>query len=124
MYSEKVIERFKSPKFSGEMKDADAVGEEGNMKCGDMMRIYLKIKDGLIADIRFQTYGCVAAIVSSDMLCELAKGKTLKQAESITSKDILASIGEMPSIKHHCSILGAKALHNAIENYKKQSKHS
>lgn len=118
MYSKKVIERFKNPTFSGEMKDADAAGEEGNMKCGDVMKIYLKVKNGKIDDIKFQTYGCVAAIVASDMLCELAKGKTLEDAEKINAKDILTKTGEIPQIKHHCSVLGALALKNAIKNYK------
>lgn len=118
MYTEKVIQRFKNPKFSGEMEDPDAVGEEGNMKCGDVMKIYLKIKDNVITDIKFQTYGCVAAIVSSDILCELAKGKTLEEAEMIKSKDILDHTGELPHIKHHCSVLGSEALHKAIKNYR------
>ena len=120
MYSKSVIERFKNPKFSGEIKDADAVGEEGNVKCGDVMKIYLKVKDDKIEDIKFQTYGCVAAIVCSDILCEIAKGKTIEEATKIKSKDILSKIGKLPSIKFHCSVLGEEALHNAIENYKKK----
>ena len=121
MYSEEIIERFKNPKFAGEIKDADAVGEEGNMKCGDIMKIFLKVEDGRIADIKFKTYGCVAAIASSDALCEVVKGKTIEEAEKIRSADILKVLGDVPPIKKHCSVLGEEALHNAIENYKKKN---
>ena len=118
MYSEKTINRFKNPKFAGEMKDADAVGEVGNMKCGDIMRIYIKVKDNIITDISFLTYGCVAAIAASDMMCELVKGKTLDEALKIKDKDISDNLKDVPAIKFHCSILGTQALKKAIENYK------
>ncbi len=121
MYSKATLKRFQNPKFVGEMKDADAVGQEGNVKCGDIMKIYLKVdKNEKIKDIKFQTYGCVAAIAASDAMCELAKGKTLKQAEKISSKDIIKLLGDIPIIKVHCSILGTKALKNAIKNYKEK----
>jgi len=119
MYSKKTLEHFKNPKFAGTLKKPDAVGEVGNLKCGDIMRIYLKIKNNKIKDIRFQTYGCVAAIAASDAMCQLAKGKTLSQALKISYKDILKELGNLPLIKYHCSILGTQALKKAIENYEK-----
>lgn len=120
MYTKEVLKRFKNPKFMGEIKDADAVGEMGNLACGDVMRIYIKIKNNIIKDIKFSTYGCPAAISASDALCELAKGKTLAEAEKITSKDIVNVLGELPPIKLHCSVLGMQTLKKAIENYKKR----
>ncbi len=122
-YNKEVMEHFTKPKHIGEMKNPDAIGELGNMKCGDVMKIYLKIKDDKIKDIKFQTFGCVAAIASSDVLCELAKGKTIKQAEKITNKNIINKLKGLPSIKLHCSVLGAGALKKAIENYKNKNKH-
>jgi nitrogen fixation NifU-like protein len=120
MYSEKIIERFRNPKFAGEIENPDAVGEEGNMKCGDIMKIFLKVKDNTIIDIKFKTYGCMAAIASSDAMCELAKGKTIEQAEKITYKDILEKMGgDVPQVKVHCSVLGTEALENALNDYKK-----
>lgn len=120
MYSEKVLKHFQDPKNAGEIEDASSVGEAGNMKCGDVMRIYLKVEDNIIKDIKFKTYGCIAAIASSDALCELVKGKTLEQAENLSSKDILEELGKMPAVKTHCSVLGIQALKKAIENYKKK----
>jgi nitrogen fixation NifU-like protein len=122
MYSKETIKRFQKPKFVGEMKDADAVGQEGNVKCGDIMKIFLKVDDKSekIKDIKFQTYGCVAAIAASDAMCELAKGKTIKEALKITAKDIVKKLGPLPAIKFHCSILGTEALHNAIKNYEER----
>ena len=121
-YDKRVLKRFLNPKFAGEIKNPDAVGQVGNSQCGDIMKIFLKInknKSGkeIIKDIKFKTMGCVAAISSSDAVCELAKGKTLEQAKSITKKDILKKVGKLPQIKHHCSILGEEALHEAIKNY-------
>ncbi|PIT84795.1 iron-sulfur cluster assembly scaffold protein [Candidatus Micrarchaeota archaeon CG10_big_fil_rev_8_21_14_0_10_45_29] len=121
MYNKKVISRFKKPKFAGEIKNADAVGEVGNLKCGDIMRVYIKVKEGKISQIKFKTYGCVAAIASSDILCELAKGKTLEEAQKITGRDVLKEVGEVPALKVHCSILAQNALKKAIEEYKKKS---
>jgi len=118
MYSKETIERFKNPKNVGEIKNPDAVGEVGNMKCGDVMKIYLKVKNGRIQDIKFQTYGCMAAIAASDVLCELAKDKTLKEASRITFEEITKELGNLPPIKVHCSVLGTKALKKAIENLK------
>lgn len=122
MYSKKILERFQKPKFAGEIENPDAVGEVGNIKCGDIMRVYLKIKDNKIEDIKFKTYGCVAAIASSDVLCEIAKGKKLDEALKITSRDVVKKLGEVPAIKLHCSILAQDALKKAIEDYKKKNK--
>lgn len=125
MYSKKILERFQKPKFSGEIENADAVGEVGNSACGDIMRVYIKVgknKQGeeIIKDISFLTFGCVAAIASSDVLCELAKGKTLEQAQKISSHDVVQKLGEVPMIKVHCSVLAQNALKKAIEEYRKR----
>lgn len=121
-YDKKVLKRFLNPRFAGEIKNADAIGQVGNAACGDIMRIFLKVaedKSGKtkIKDIKFKTMGCVAAIASSDAVCELAKGKTLDEAKKITKSDILNKVGKLPQIKHHCSILGEEALNKAIDNY-------
>ena len=121
-YSKKTLKRFKSPKFAGEIKNPDAVGQEGNPICGDVMKIFLKVKNDIIKDIKFQTFGCIAAIASSDMMCELAKGKKLDDGLKIKAEDIVKGLGKMPPIKYHCSILGTKALRKAIENYKRSKK--
>jgi nitrogen fixation NifU-like protein len=120
MYSKKIINRFQNPKFAGEIKKADAVGEVGNVKCGDKMRVYLKIKDNKIKNISFLTYGCPAAIASTDYLCEIVKGKTLDEALKVTSKDVVKKMGKVPAIKLHCSVLAQDALKKAIEKYRKK----
>ena len=122
MYTKKILNRFQNPKFAGEIKKADAIGEIGNVKCGDIMRVYLKIKDNKIIDIKFKTYGCVAAIASTDYLCEIVKGMTLDKALKITSKDVVKKMGKVPSIKLHCSVLAQNALKKAIEEYKKKKR--
>lgn len=121
-YSEKVLEHFKNPKNHGKPKEYDAVGKVGNPTCGDIMYIYIKVKDNKITDIGFETLGCAAAIASSSMTTELAKGKTLEQAEKITRKDVSGALGELPPIKEHCSNLAAQGLHKAIEEYRKKAK--
>lgn len=120
MYSKKIIDHFQNPKYAGEMKDADVVGEAGNMKCGDVLKFFLKIEKNVIVDIRFQTYGCIAAIAATDILCGIVKGKTLDEAMKIESKDLIKESGEMPPIKHHCSVLGILALRKAIEEYRER----
>jgi nitrogen fixation NifU-like protein len=120
MYTKKLLARFQKPKFAGEIADADGIGEVGNLTCGDIMRVYIKVKNKKIQDIKFKTYGCVAAIASSDFLCEIAKGKTLEKAEKITSRDIVSKMGDVPMIKLHCSVLAQNALKKAIENYRKK----
>jgi len=126
-YTKAVLKRFKNPKFAGEIKNPSAIGQVGNAACGDIMRVFLKIaknKEGkeFIKDIKFKTMGCVAAIASSDAVCEVAKGKTLEQAKKITKGDILSTVGSLPQVKHHCSILGEEALLAAINNYEKGKK--
>lgn len=120
MYNEKVVDHFSNPRNVGELADADAVGETGSFKCGDTMKLFLKVKDGRIEDVRFQTYGCGAAIASSSMLTEMVKGKTLEEAMEITNQDVADELGGLPPLKLHCSNLAADALHNAIENYRKE----
>jgi nitrogen fixation NifU-like protein len=122
-YNKEVLKRFRKPKFAGEIKNADGIGQVGNSQCGDIMRVFLKIEKNKktgqekIKDIKFKTMGCVAAIASSDAVCEIAKGKTLKDALKITRKDIIKKVGNLPQIKHHCSILGEEALVAAIKDY-------
>ena len=118
MYSKKVIELFQNPHNVGEIKDADGVGEVGNPVCGDMMTLYIKVKDNKIADIKFKTFGCAAAIATSSMITDLAKGKTLQEALKITRNDVADALEGLPPIKMHCSNLAADALKAAIENYR------
>jgi nitrogen fixation NifU-like protein len=119
MYSKKVMEHFQNPRNAGELDDADAVGEVGNPVCGDVMNIYIKVKDGVITDIGWKTMGCAAAIATSSMITELAKGRTLKEGLSITRKDVAEALDGLPPVKMHCSNLAADGLHAAIENYLK-----
>ena len=117
MYSEKVMDHFANPRNSGEMEDADGVGTVGNPTCGDLMTIYIKVKDNIIEDISFQTFGCGAAIATSSMITELAIGKTLEEALEITRNDVAEELDGLPPVKMHCSNLAADALKAAIENY-------
>ena len=114
------MEHFKNPHNMGEMEDADAVGEHGNPVCGDLMYIYIKVKDNKINDISFQTFGCAAAIATSSMVTELAKGKTLDEALNITRNDVADALDGLPPIKLHCSNLAADALHDAIRKYREK----
>ena len=118
MYSEKVMEHFNYPRNVGELNDADAIGETGSFKCGDTMKLYLKVKDDCIEDIKFQTYGCGAAIASSSMLTEMVKGKTIEEASKITNQDVANELGGLPPMKLHCSNLAADALQDALANYR------
>ncbi len=117
MYSEKVMEHFSNPRNVGELENADGVGEVGNPVCGDMMTFYIKVDDDKIADIKFKTFGCVAAISVSSMVSEMALGKTLKEAKTITNKSVAKALDGLPKQKLHCSNLGAEALTKAIEDY-------
>ncbi len=121
MYSEKVMEHFRNPRNVGEIPDADGVGTVGNPVCGDMMTIYIKVKDSRIADIKFKTFGCGAAVATSSMITELAKGKTLEEALKISRQDVADSLGGLPPIKMHCSNLAADALHEAIKDYQRKT---
>lgn len=116
-YSEKVIDHFRSPKNMGEIKDADGIGTVGNPVCGDLMKIFIKVKDNRIQDIKFKTFGCAAAIATSSMITELAKGKTLDEAEKISREDVASNLDGLPPVKMHCSNLAADALKAAIQDY-------
>ena len=121
-YTEKVMEHFKNPRNMGEILDADGVGTVGNPVCGDLMTMYIKVKDDRIEDIKFKTFGCGAAIATSSMTTELAKGKTLEEALKITRASVADSLGGLPPVKMHCSNLAADALHAAIEDYNERKK--
>ena len=118
MYSEKVMDHFSDPRNVGEIANADAVGEVGNVKCGDVMKIFLKIEDDRVEDIKFKTFGCGAAIATSSMVTEMAKGKTLDEALEISNKAVAEALDGLPPAKMHCSNLAADALHAAIDNYR------
>ena len=117
MYNKVVMDHFKNPRNVGEMENPDAVGEVGNPLCGDMMHIYLKVKEDIIDDISFQTFGCGSAIAVSSMLTEMAKGKSLEEAKQLSNQDIADALEGLPKNKMHCSNLGADALHQAIQDY-------
>ncbi|MCW4035712.1 MAG: Fe-S cluster assembly scaffold protein NifU [Candidatus Bathyarchaeota archaeon] len=119
MYSEKVLDHFRNPRNVGEIEDADGVGTVGNPVCGDMMSIYIKVENDRIKDIKFKTFGCGAAIATTSMTTELAKGKTLDEALKITREDVADELGGLPPVKMHCSNLAADALHEAINDYRK-----
>lgn len=122
MYSQKVIEHFQSPQNVGEIKDADGVGTVGNPSCGDIMKMYIKVENNVIVDIKFQTFGCGAAIATSSITTEMAKGKTIEEAIKLTRNDVADALGCLPPIKMHCSNLATDALAAAIEDYRaKQS---
>ncbi len=119
-YSEKVMDHFMNPRNVGEFEDPDGVGRVGNPKCGDIMEFQIKVKDDRIADVRFKTFGCGAAIAVSSMVSEMAKGKTLDEAMKITNRDVAEELEGLPKNKLHCSNLGADALHKAIIDYRKK----
>lgn len=122
MYSEKVMNHFKNPHNMGNIKDPDGVGEVGNPICGDIMKLYIKVNDNIITDIKFETLGCGAAIATSSMITDMAKGKTLEEAAKISRQDVADELGGLPPIKMHCSNLAADALKKAIEDYKNKQK--
>ncbi len=123
MYSEKALKHFKNPKFAGEIKKASGVGEVGNLACGDVIKVYIKVdKRGILSDVRFQTYGCVAAIAASDALCGMAKGRHIDDVLKMKYEDIVNELGGLPPVKFHCSVMGIQALKKAIEVYKKNLK--
>ena len=118
MYNETVLDHFKNPRNVGEIDDADGVGEVGNPACGDIMAFYIKVNDDRLEDVKFKTFGCGAAIAVSSMVSEMAMGKTLDEAMKITNSSVLEALEGLPKKKHHCSNLGADALHRAIEDYR------
>ena len=120
MYSEKVMDHFMNPRNVGEIPDADGVGTVGNPVCGDLMTVYIKVEDNRLKDVKFKTFGCGAAIATSSMTTELAKGKTIEEALKISRGDVADSLGGLPAIKMHCSNLAADALHAAIKDYLKK----
>ena len=121
-YSEKVLDHFTHPRNVGKIDDADGVGEVGNAKCGDIMKRYIKVKDGIITDVKFNTFGCASAIAASSLATELIKGKPLDYAMGVTNKQVVDELGGLPEHKIHCSVLAEEAIRAAIEDYR--SKHS
>lgn len=121
-YSQKVMDHFRDPHNMGSIKDPDGVGEVGNPSCGDLMKLYIKVKDDKINQIKFETMGCAAAIATSSMITDMALGKTLAEAAKVTNKNIADKLDGLPSIKMHCSNLAADALKKAIADYKSKNK--
>lgn len=117
LYSDKVMDHFMNPRNVGEIADADGVGEVGNAKCGDIMKMYLKIKDGKIDDVKFETFGCASAIASSSMATELIKGKTIDEALAVTNKQVVDELDGLPAHKLHCSVLAEEAIKSAVKDY-------
>ena len=120
MYTEKVMDHFTNPRNVGEIENANGVGEVGNAKCGDIMRIYLDVEDDIIKDVKFKTFGCGAAVATSSMVTEMVKGKTLDEAMVISNAAVAEALGGLPPAKMHCSNLAADALHAAIVNYREK----
>ncbi|MGI5891662.1 MAG: Fe-S cluster assembly scaffold protein NifU [Bacillota bacterium] len=116
-YSEKVIDHFSNPRNLGKMEDADGIGEVGNAKCGDIMKIYIKVDDGVISDVKFNTFGCAAAIATSSMATEMIKGKTIEEALKLSNKAVVEALDELPPAKMHCSVLAEEAVRAAIKDY-------
>lgn len=117
MYNEKVMEHFTNPRNVGEIVDADGMGEVGNAKCGDIMRMYLKIEDNRIVDVKFKTFGCGSAIASSSVATELIKGRTIKESLALTNQEVISALGGLPTVKIHCSVLAEQAIKAALLDY-------
>jgi len=122
VYTEKVMDLFMNPKNAGRMEDPDGVGEVGNARCGDIMKIYIRVKDERIEDISFETFGCASAIASSSMVTEMVKGMTLDQALAISNKEVVNALGGLPPQKIHCSVLAEEGIQAAIEDYRSKQK--
>ena len=122
LYSEKVMDHFENPRNVGKMPDADGIGEVGNAKCGDIMRMYIKVRDDVITDVKFNTFGCGSAIASSSMATEMIKGKTVSEALELSNKAVIEALDGLPAQKIHCSVLAEEAIRAAIDDYR--SKHS
>ena len=120
MYSEKVLDHFQNPRNVGEIENPDGVGQAGNPKCGDIMKIYLRVENDVITDIRFKTFGCASAIASSSMATELVKGKTVEEAWNLTNKAVAEALDGLPPVKMHCSVLAEEAIHAALDDYHKK----
>ncbi|MBE6063236.1 MAG: Fe-S cluster assembly scaffold protein NifU [Clostridium butyricum] len=121
IYSDKVLDHFQNPRNVGEIPDANGVGEVGNAKCGDIMKIYLKVEDNIIKDVKFKTFGCGSAIASSSMATEMIKGKTLDEAWELSNKAVAEALDGLPPVKMHCSVLAEEAIHKAINDYRAQN---
>ena len=117
MYNDTVMDYFTNPRNVGEIEYASGVGTVGNAKCGDIMRIFIKVEDNIITDVKFKTFGCGAAIATSSRATEMVKGKTIEEALALTNKDVTDSLGGLPAVKLHCSVLAEEALHAAIQDY-------
>lgn len=117
LYTDTVMDHFMHPRNVGEIKNPSGVGEVGNAKCGDIMKMYLKIKDGVIEDVKFETFGCGSAIASSSMATEMIKGKTVEEALAISNKDVVDALGGLPAHKLHCSVLAEEAIKSAVKDY-------
>jgi len=120
-YSEKVMDHFANPRNVGEIEDADGVGSVGNPVCGDIMKMFIKVKDNVITDVKFKTFGCGAAIATSSMATELIKGKTIDEALKLTNKAVAEALGGLPPVKMHCSVLAEEAVQSAIDDYLKKT---
>ena len=121
LYSEKVMDHFRNPRNVGVIEDANGIGEVGNAKCGDIMKMYLKIEDGIIQDVKFETFGCGIAIASSSMATELIKGKPVSEAMKLTNKAVAEALDGLPDYKMHCSVLAEEAIQSALEDYQKRT---
>ncbi len=122
LYSEKVMEHFRNPRNVGVIENADGIGEAGNAKCGDIMKIYLKIEDDIIEDVKFETFGCGSAIASSSMATELIKGKPVSEALTLTNKAVAEALDGLPAHKMHCSVLAQEAVKKALQDYNERNK--
>ena len=118
LYSEKVMDNFRNPRNVGVIEDANGIGEVGNAKCGDIMKMYLKIEDDIVQDVKFETFGCGSAIASSSMATELIKGKPLEEVEQLTNKAVAEALDGLPDYKMHCSVLAEEAIRSALDDYK------
>ncbi len=119
-YSEKVMDHFINPRNVGKMEDADGIGEVGNAKCGDIMKVYIKVENGILTDVTFNTFGCASAIATSSMATEMIKGKPIEEALQLTNKAVAEALDGLPPVKMHCSVLAEEAIKAAIEDYKKK----
>ena len=121
LYSEKVMDHFRNPRNVGVIEDANGIGEVGNAKCGDIMKMYLKIEDGIVQDVKFETFGCGSAIASSSMATELIKGKPVSEVKELTNKAVAEALDGLPDYKMHCSVLAEEAIRSALEDYQRRT---
>ena len=121
LYSEKVMDHFRNPRNVGVIEDANGVGEVGNAKCGDIMKMYLKIEDGIVVDVKFETFGCGSAIASSSMATELIKGKPVSEVRKLTNQAVAEALDGLPDYKMHCSVLAEEAIRSALEDYERRT---